>query len=83
MRHFSFLLSGLTLVILSACSSNADTPKGYNHPSTSVSKMSSDTLCYRAAGAKENPEIKAEIRARGLDCQGILENDPLMNFNRY
>jgi hypothetical protein len=77
-----FLVLGI--LVLAACS-NTDTEgdKSYNHPSSNASKMSSDTLCYRAAGAKENNEVKAEIRARGLDCAYILENDPLMNFQRY
>lgn len=83
MRHYGFLVSAL--IVLAACSNN-DAGSGnsrYNHPSSSPSRMSSDTLCYRAAGAKENPEVKAEIKARGLDCRAILENDPLMDMGRY
>lgn len=82
MWRSGFFISAL--VLLAACSGNdAGGGKSYNHPSTSASKMSSDTLCYRAAGAKENADIKAEIKSRGLDCRAILENDPLMDMSRY
>jgi hypothetical protein len=50
----------------------------YNRPSLDPSRMSSDTLCYRSAGAKKNPDIENEIRARRLDCRAVLENDPLI-----
>lgn len=67
------------VIVLAGCSgTNAG---GYNRPSASPSKMSSDTLCYRAAGAKKDEAITDEIRARGLDCRGILENDPLMDMS--
>lgn len=43
-------------------------------PSQSPSKMSGDTLCYRAAYAKKNPAYAEEIAARNLDCRSILES---------
>lgn len=52
-------------------------------PSSNPSTMSSDTLCYRAAGAKKDDGIKDEIRARGLDCSRIVEDDPLLYPRRY
>lgn len=54
----------------------------YNRPSLDPARMSSDTLCYRAAGAKKNPDIESEIRARRLDCRAILESDPLIQDSR-
>lgn len=55
------------LLTLTACVSM----KG---PSQSASKMSADTLCYRAAYAKKNPAYAEEIAARGLDCRAILDS---------
>lgn len=69
------LIFAITLTFLSAC-------QNYNRPSTSPEKMSGDTLCYRAAAAKENEAINDEIRARGLDCRKISADDPLLNMGR-
>lgn len=52
---------------LTACS-------GYRMPMTGTQNMSGDTLCYRYAYAKDDPAIRAEIAARGLDCAAILAN---------
>lgn len=66
----------LSVLILPACQS-------LKRPSSDPVKMSSDTLCYRAAGAKKNEAYTDEIRARGLDCRRILEYDPLLYPRRY
>jgi len=63
MKKISILTAAL---LLTACVSM----KG---PSQSPSKMSGDTLCYRAAYAKKNPEYADEIAARNLDCRRILD----------
>lgn len=57
----------LFLLLLTACS-------GYRMPMTGTQNMSGDTLCYRYAYAKDDPAIKAEIAARGLDCAAILDD---------
>ncbi len=72
------MLPLLFLLTLSACDTMRK-PSASNNPSA----MSSDTLCFRDAGAKKSPEIKAEIRARNLDCRAIIENDPMLNHGRY
>lgn len=73
-----FSILGLMLVMLtSACMTS-----GMNRPSSSPERMSSDTLCYRAAGAKKDEAITDEIHARGLDCRALLESDPLLR-GRY
>ncbi len=46
-------------------------------------RMSSDTLCYRAAGAKTDSALKDEIRARRLDCNAILESQSSYDDVRY
>lgn len=37
-------------------------------------KMSSDTLCYRAAYAKYDAALIDEINSRNIDCKNILES---------
>ena len=44
--------------------------------------MSSDTLCFRNA-VKPIPEFRAEIMQRNLDCNSILEDDPLIEDRRF
>lgn len=61
------------LVLLSACMEHTRHPEFSGNPSG----MSSDTLCYRYAGAKKNEALAAEVKARRLDCSAILEDDPL------
>lgn len=60
-------------LVLSACA-------GYNAPSMSgdPARMSADTLCFRYESSK-NPDLGAEISARGLDCTALLERDPLLH----
>lgn len=65
MKHMSIISAAL--LALTACSAM----KG---PSQSPSKMSADTLCYRAAYAKKDPAYTDEIAARNLDCRRILES---------
>lgn len=64
------------LLTLTACA----TMRG---PSQSPSKMSADTLCYRAAYAKKNPAYTEEIAARNLDCREILENQGVIGGPSY
>ena len=63
----------LLAFLLTACA-------GYKTPSLSgePSKMSGDTLCFRAAHDPANKALRDEIAARNLDCRAILENDPLL-----
>ncbi|MCB9977348.1 MAG: hypothetical protein H6858_07105 [Rhodospirillales bacterium] len=63
-------------LMLSACS--GETLGGFRAPTLSgdPAKMSADTLCYRAAYAKEDPALLAEVKARNLDCGQILESQP-------
>jgi hypothetical protein len=77
-------IASLTLAMtltVTACVSTGT----YKSPSVSgnPSKMSADTLCYRAATARANAALKDEIRARNLDCAAILESDPLLDSSRY
>lgn len=60
-----------SLLLLAACS-------GYKSPSMSSdpSKMSGDTLCYRHAYGESSRAMKEEIRARGLECDEILRQQP-------
>ena len=69
-RFYFFII---TFLLLTACA-------GYKTPSLSgePSKMSGDTLCFRAAHDPANESLRAEIAARNLDCRAILENDPLL-----
>ena len=61
------------LLLLCAC-----VTENYRAPSLSgnPSKMSADTLCYRAAYAKEDPALIEEVKARNLDCGEILGTQP-------
>lgn len=70
---FSMTCVGV-LVLLSACGGH-----GYRSPTVSgnISKMSSQTLCYRAAYAKSNEAYADEIALRRLDCDAMLADDPL------
>ena len=56
------------VLLLTACK----TP-GVDKP---PSQMSSETLCFRYASAKD-PALGAEIARRNLDCTAILREDPL------
>ncbi|MBX2833884.1 MAG: hypothetical protein KTR28_02825 [Micavibrio sp.] len=38
--------------------------------------MSSDTLCYRKAYARDKEAVNDEIIARRLDCKKLLYDDP-------
>jgi hypothetical protein len=67
------ILALSSLLILSACMEHTRHPEFSGKPSG----MSSDTLCYRYAGAKKNEALAAEVKARRLDCSAILEDDPL------
>lgn len=51
---------------------------GMKGPSLSgdPARMSGDTLCYRAAYAKDDAAINNEIQARHLDCKAMLEEHP-------
>ena len=71
----SVLIVCLTLTV-SACQS-------YRAPSMSgdVTRMSSDTLCYRHASSRDT-KLAEEITRRRLDCARILESDPLVNLDR-
>ncbi len=62
-----------SLLLLCAC-----VTEGARIPSLSgnPSKMSADTLCYRAAYAKEDPALIEEVKARNLDCGEILGTQP-------
>ena len=70
----------LILIVLgmSSCS-------GYKRPSSSPSKMASDTLCYRAetVNKSDRAAYKDEINRRNINCNSVLENDPLLNTQRY
>lgn len=70
-------------MILTACS--AADYEGFRAPSLSgdLARMSADTLCYRAAYAKENPALQEEVRARNLDCAQILDAQPHGGDTRY
>lgn len=70
-------------MILTACS--AADYEGFRAPSLSgdPARMSADTLCYRAAYAKENPALQEEVRARNLDCAQILDAQPHGGDTRY
>lgn len=68
MRLLSILFM---LVMISGCQS-------LKRPSGDPAKISSDTLCYRAAN-KNSDALQAEIDFRNLDCARILEADPLYN----
>lgn len=72
-----------TCIILTACS--AADYEGFRAPSLSgdPARMSADTLCYRAAYAKENPALQEEVRARNLDCAQILDAQPHGGDTRY
>ena len=72
----NFLL--LALLTLTACA-------GYKSPgfSGNPSKMSADTLCYRAAYAKSDRALQDEVRARNLDCRAILESQTPVGESRY
>jgi hypothetical protein len=61
----------LILLVLPACQS-------LKRPSSDPAKMSSDTLCYRAAN-KNNEALQNEIDRRNLNCNNILQSDPLYN----
>lgn len=85
-RVQSWAVLTVSLLVLAACSSadsKSDHTHRYNRPSADPARMSSDTLCYRAAGAKKNQAIQDEIRARRLNCRAILESDPLLQNGRY
>lgn len=57
------------LALLPACAG------GFKHPAAgNPQSMSADTLCYRAAFAKDDQAIRDEIAARRLDCARILES---------
>lgn len=61
------------LALLSACAED------FKHPSAgNPQSMSADTLCYRAAFAKDDQAIRDEIAARNLDCARILETQRLV-----
>ena len=68
----------LTLLSLTACA-------GMRTPGTSgnPSKMSADTLCYRATYAKSGQALQDEVRARNLDCRAILESQTPVGESRY
>lgn len=70
-------------VILSACS--GETLGSFRAPSLSgdPAKMSADTLCYRAAYAKEDPALREEVKARNLDCEAILAAQPQPGGERF
>ncbi len=56
-------------VLLAAC-------EGYKTPSIgNPERMSSGTLCYRYAYAKQTDALKDEIAARHLDCDEVLAGD--------
>lgn len=60
MKIFSFI----AVLFLAACVSD-----GYKTPSLSnAESMSEQTLCYRAAYAKADPAVNAEISRRNIDC---------------
>lgn len=67
--RFNFIV--ISVLLLAAC-------EGYKSPGldSDPSKMSGDTLCYRYAYAKSNRALKEEIRARGLECDEILRQQP-------
>ena len=52
--------------------------EGYKRPSLSSNPqtMSADGLCFRDAYAQLDAAMKAEIAARNLDCDEILESQP-------
>lgn len=66
MKVFSTLM---ILVFLAGCQT-------LKRPSNDPARMSSDTLCYRAAN-KNSDALQDEIDFRNLDCVRILEEDPL------
>ncbi|MCD8496710.1 MAG: hypothetical protein LRZ85_00620 [Alphaproteobacteria bacterium] len=55
-----------TVLLLASCAN-------FKGPSQSPAKMSADTLCYRAAYAKNNEAIHDEIAARRLNCRKLLD----------
>ena len=62
-----------SLLLLCACvTDDIRAPSLSGNPS----KMSADTLCYRAAYAKEDPALIEEVKARNLDCGEILGTQP-------
>jgi len=70
-------LLGVLLVTVTAC-------EGYHTPTVSQepAKLSDHTLCYRAQTTGK-AELKAEAAKRNLDCRAEVENDPLLNNQRY
>ncbi len=65
------------LLLLSGCDS-------YRTPTVSqdATKMSDQTLCYRAQTTGKTA-LKDAVRKRNLDCRALLESDPLLNQQRY
>jgi hypothetical protein len=59
-------------MLVAVCALAACSAETIKRPSGSASTMSGDTLCYRYAYAKSDPEIKAEVKARRLDCAAML-----------
>ena len=76
----ALMLAALSLSSCGGCSSC-----NYKKPSVSgnPSGTSADTLCYRAVNAPLNQSLQDEVRARNLDCDAILDSDPLMDNRRY
>jgi hypothetical protein len=77
MKHFAVIAA---LTILAACAGE----RSYKTPTfDNPSRMSADTLCYRAAYAKSSQALKDEVRARNLDCAAILEQQPAFDDRGY
>jgi hypothetical protein len=69
----------LSLLLLGACAGNYKAPSLSGNPQS----MSAETLCFRYAGAKNDPAIVAEITARRLDCGQLLENNKTPGLDPY
>ncbi len=75
-----WIASSLSLLAMTTgCASGYKTPSVSNNPHS----MSADTLCYRAAYAKDDPAVQEEIAARGLDCAENLSQQPPVGESRW
>lgn len=61
-------------LLLPACTSGH-----YKYPTASgnPASMSVDTLCYRYATRPSDEALRTEVARRGVDCERIIEDDPL------
>lgn len=77
MKYLPVIAFLLLIAPLVACES-------YRTPTVSsdATKMSDQTLCYRAQTTGKQV-LKDEAKRRRLDCRAMVENDPLLQNQRY